>query len=246
MTRRGSGRRIVATYAREEKVGPYLKALEANGVSPDRLLPLSPSRAEEIDLESLLGEADGLLLSGGGDVEPRLYGEEPLADPPLDTPLPERDRLESLALDVARRRRLPVLAICRGLQILNVRLGGSLWQDLPRQTGIEGHNFPTSSGFPSEHRAHSVAALAGRHPMQVWLSRFGPIAVNSRHHQAVKSIAPELTTVAESPDGVIEAIAFTDPSWWAWAIQWHPENLIGDEPHRGLFREFLAAVEAER
>jgi len=236
---------IVVTFARDERLGPYLEALGACGHDAGAIVRASPDLVDGRDAASLLEGAGGLLLTGGGDVEPRRYGEAPAEGVELDTPLAGRDRLESALVAEARRRRLPVLAICRGLQLLNVEMGGTLWQDLPRQAGIEGHQF-SYPDFPRDHRAHAVDAAPTDHPMHRWLERFAPIVVNSRHHQAVRAAAPGLATIAVAPDGVVEAMAAADVRWWAWGVQWHPENLLPEDPHRELFRDFLAATEVHR
>jgi putative glutamine amidotransferase len=146
----------------------------------------------------------------------------------------------------ARARRLPVLAICRGLQVLNVTLGGTLWQDLPLEQGISGHDFTKRDGFPLDHPAHPIAPVALDHPIARWLARVDGTPVNSRHHQAVHAPGAGLVAAAHAPDGVVEAMTWEDPAWWVWGVQWHPENLIAAAPQRALFEEFLAAVREVR
>lgn len=238
--------KILISYARDARLPAYREALEACGVPAEEIVPLSPSRFRG-DAEAALGEIDGLLLSGGSDVDPAHYGEPPAPGVEFDGLVPERDAMELALVAVARHRRLPVLAVCRGLQLVNVALGGSLWQDLESQAGKPGHNFATDAGHAPDRPAHTVLADGdGAHPARAWLARHAAMRVNSRHHQAVRRPSDELEIVGRAPDGVVEAMAGRDPAWWVWGVQWHPENLIGAAPHRELFETFLAACAARR
>lgn len=238
--------RIVVAFARDEKVQPYIDALHACGVAPTDTWLANPQRLAGLDPDILLDDAAGLLLTGGADLDPALYGESPAPGVPLDEPLADRDRMEWELLAGARERRLPVLAICRGLQVLNVFHGGSLWQDLELQGGYAGHDYATDAGHPPDRQAHVVEPIDDRHPAQRFFAAAGRVVVNSRHHQAVRRPGEGLVTAATAPDGLIEAMAVDDPRWWAWGVQWHPENLIGDAVHRTLFTDFLAAAEDRR
>jgi len=238
--------RIIVTYARDEALSFYLEALRTAGWTSEEILAASPASVNGHDAAALLDGASGLLLTGGADIEPALYGETRAQGVELDHPSSERDRLECELLDEARSRGLPVLAICRGLQLLNARLGGTLWQDLKLQAGIAGHDFAVDAGWPRDHRAHRVEAAAGDHPMRAWADRFGGIEVNSRHHQAVREVAPDLVVTARSADGVVEAMSYRAPDWWARGVQWHPENLVETEAHLALFLDFRTATEDRR
>lgn len=227
-----SGEIVVATGTDEYAV-PYVEALKAVGVSADVIRVVTPEQPVPE-----LCFARGLVLCGGVDVVPARYGEETLPDANVET-FPERDDLEWGLLDAARAAQVPVWAICRGLQVLNVWLGGSLWQDLPTQrpSGVE-----HSVNEPKDLLAHAVRVLDPGAPIAERLTGDGPL-VNSRHHQAVKRLAHGLVPVAESPDGLIEAAVLADSGWWVRAVQWHPENLIALDPQRALWTDFVRALE---
>jgi putative glutamine amidotransferase len=191
-----------------------------------------------------VGEAtaglDGLLLTGGEDVHPSHYGETPHAT--VTDPIAERDTFEMALIAEARRRNLPILAVCRGIQVLNVACGGTLIQDIPSQlpSGIQ-HDFPVPPYEPF-HLAHEVwlerDTLLAR-LMRDSITGGDTLAVNSRHHQAVKQVAPGFRVTATAPDGVIEAIE--DPeARFCLAVQWHPESFWRTGEFRPLFEGFLA------
>jgi len=241
--------RILVSYGRDEKLAPYVTALTACGVSADDIVRLSPGLQDGKSSAQWLADVDGLLLSGGADVEPQRYGETPAPGIELDSPSPERDELEFGLFAAARERRMPVLAICRGLQLANVALGGSLWQDLTVQGGISGHDCGSDRGFPRDYLAHPVDAVDPvdeAHPAARWLATHRALPVNSRHHQAIRRQSDELATFAAAPDGIVEGIVSRDPDWWLWGVQWHPENLVGQAAHRELFTHFLTASEEAR
>jgi putative glutamine amidotransferase len=176
---------------------------------------------------------DGLLIPGGGDVEPARYGEAP--HPQTDGVRPELDALEVEWLRLARERAVPVLAICRGHQLVNVAFGGSLHQHIDGDT----HRAQSGEGNPS--RWHSVRIAPGSR--LAGLLGAGELLVNSRHHQAVlpERLAPGLQAVAWSPDGLIEGLEPDDGSWLL-AVQWHPERAEMIERCKPLFDGFLEAV----
>lgn len=235
--------RILVAYLREDRVGPYVDALAAAGLDRSEVVRVTPAHADSAHLDQLAGDADGLLLTGGADVDTRLYGEEPNPEAHLDAPVRERDQMERELLDRARRQGIPVFAICRGHQMLNVFLGGSLFQDLALQAERAGHDCFVEDGYAPDHRAHEVAATDAGHPFAARLRELGdPIPVNSRHHQAVRRPGSGMVVTALAPDGVIEATALEHPGWWVRSVQWHPENLTADPAHRALFADFLAAA----
>jgi len=184
-----------------------------------------------------LREQDGLLLGGGRDVHPRWYGEENRFARLEDDP--RRDPWEVALFRVARERGLPVLGICRGVQVINVAAGGTLIQDLDREpaTGMRRvahrrRDFPASL-------YHSVRLS----PSSFLFRLYGKeeITVNSRHHQAVAQVAPGFRPVARAEDGTIEALE-ADSSWFCLGVQWHPEDLVEEDPgSRALFRAFVEA-----
>ena len=208
----------------------YSAALETLGALPV-LLPLTDSMEVLADLTQRL---DGLLLSGGHDVDPTLYGEELL---PCCGPLsPAKDRMERTILEQFLCLDRPVLAICRGLQLVNVHLGGTLWQDLLSQhpTPISHSQLP-----PYDLPVHAVSVSPGTLLHRV-VGR-EQLAVNSYHHQAVKDIAPGLTVQARSDDGLVEGLSLPSARFLL-AVQWHPENLFrGDECSSSIFSSFVDA-----
>jgi len=206
----------------------YVRALEAAGLVPLVLPPLDVSHAERA-----LDAVSGLVLSGGEDVAPWRYGERP--HPALGTVSEPRDAWELAVTMAARRRRLPTLAICRGIQVLNVALGGTLVQDIPSQC-------PSALSHADKRgrdvRVHEVAVDPGtRLAEAVDAER---LTVNSVHHQSIGRIADGLRIVARAPDGIIEGAEWAGSDWWAVGVQWHPEELIQTpEPwDRGLFARF--------
>ncbi len=214
----------------------YRDALIAAGTLPGELEIVQPG-------DALPEEFDGLLLSGGADVDPARYGETPVnGSVHVDA---GRDDLDFELLLRADRLEAPVFGICRGLQVVNVALGGTLWQDLPAQRprGVE-HSFPSREGHDRAHPAHEVrvsSSLTRTLPLGVALAATDGAFVNSRHHQAVKDLAPGLVALAASPDDLVEAFA-RDAGPFLAAVQWHPENLIERADQKALFVEFLAAA----
>jgi putative glutamine amidotransferase len=186
-------------------------------------------------------QVDGLLFTGGGDVAPSRYGEEPL--PSVVDVDPVRDEFEIALVAEARRRDLPVLAICRGIQVLNVACGGTLVQDIPTCVpGALEHRLSVPPHKPYD-LAHEVwldkDTLLAR-LMRERLSDADSCEANSRHHQAVKQVAPGFQVSATAPDGVIEAIE--DPRVrFCLGVQWHPENFWRTGEFRPLFEGFVEA-----
>jgi putative glutamine amidotransferase len=189
-----------------------------------------------------LADVGGLLLTGGGDVDPARYGETPHQT--LDDVDPVRDEFEIALIAAARARDLPIFAICRGVQMLNVAAGGTLVQDIPSEVaGAINHSLVVPPHPPYE-LAHEVwvekdsllAKLLGER-----LVGSDTCEVNSRHHQAVKTVAPGYRVSATAPDGVIEAIE--DPAArFCLGVQWHPENFFRTGEFRSLYEGFLEAA----
>lgn len=211
----------------------YLASLERAGAEARELTP------DRDALPGALDGCDGLLLTGGADVDPAEYGE---ADRhPTVELAPERDTYELRLARLAIARDLPLLAICRGAQVLNVAAGGTLIQDIPSQhpTTIE-HTVSE----PKNAIAHDVAvvpntcvALLAAGPR----GAAGPLAVNSRHHQSVKDPAPGFIVSATAPDGIIEAIEKPGARFCV-GVQWHPENFWQTGEFGGLFRGLVEAA----
>jgi len=234
---------IVVAYIKEDKVAPYLEALALVGVPESDIFRATPRRTATVDLEALCARADGLMLTGGADLQPCLYGEARVRGVHLDKPVADRDQLEWDLLTLARTNRTPVFGICRGHQMVNVFLGGSLYQDIALQTGRGGHDNFIASGFALDHLAHDIASTGIEHPLAAGIEKFGRPAVNSRHHQAVKVPGKGLVPAAMALDGTVEATVTMKSDWWVASVQWHPENLVDQPFHRGLFADFLAAAE---
>ena len=184
----------------------YVNAIEAAGGRP-LLVPPSTKGIEET-----LDRLDGLLFSGGSDLDPELYGQE--AHPETNGIVPERDRAEIALLRAALERDMPVLAVCRGSQVLNVALGGDLVQHLPEIVGDEKHKHT-----PGEFADHDVDLVTGTRVQEI-LGDHAP--VKSHHHQGYGNIGDGLREAARAEDGTIEALE--DPSRrFAMGVLWHPE-----------------------
>ncbi len=216
--------------------GGYLKAMDLLGAD---YLPITP--LDEIDAaREKLGRVDGLMLTGGQDVDPRRYGETPAGAREVSM---ERDELEFSLLEGALEAGLPVLAICRGMQILNVVTGGTLYQDLRTQwrgTSEIDHDRHLDVDRPiHEIRVRDPGFLRGIFETEV----FYP---NSSHHQGVKELGRDLVPVCRASDGLVEAVELHDGRRHGWVagVQWHPERMIQESSgtHRRLFRAFGRAV----
>lgn len=210
----------------------YTTALASVGLIPVVLPPLDPALAI-----GSLNDVAGLVLTGGEDIDPASFGEA--SHPATGEAHRARDAYELALVRTARDLRIPTLAICRGIQVLNVALGGTLVQDIPSQRpGAIDHN---PAGRRAE-RVHRVSLDAE--------SKFAnllgtpTIAVNSSHHQALDTVAPSLRVTGRSEDDIIEAVESIDPAWWMIGVQWHPEELTAtpEDWDRRLFAAFAEAV----
>lgn len=186
---------------------------------------------------NVIARIDGLLLTGGPDVDPALYGQDPHERTEVDR---ERDRFEVPLARAALAADAPLLAICRGVQVLNVAAGGTLVQDLP---SLAASDLQHSIDVPKNHVAHTVRIEPGTRLAAVigLADRIDACAVNSRHHQAVDAVAPSFIISAVSPDGVIEAIERASAPYCL-GVQWHPENFWRTGEFDGLFRSFIEAA----
>ena len=180
-----------------------------------------------------MGPFDALVLGGGADVDPARYGRPLLENGSVEVDH-ERDALDFRLFEEARRSGAPVLGICRGMQVVNVALGGTLVQDIPSERPSPVVHQRTRD--EKTRRDHRVAIAPGTRLAA--LAGAPDAAVNSRHHQAIDRIAPGLTVSAVAPDGVAEAVESAGDPWLV-AVQWHPENLAGDPVSERLFGEFL-------
>ena len=227
---------ILVATATDEYAAPYGAALRAVGVPENGFRYLTPRKVAPEEARALAARASGLVLCGGADVAPERYGETALNET-VDV-LPERDAMEWALVEGAREAKVPVWGVCRGIQLLNVFLGGSLWQDIPTQKPSD---VPHSINQPKDRIAHTVQVVRPDLPLGETLARETPY-VNSRHHQAIKRLADGLVPVAESPDGLIEAVVLDQPDWWVRAVQWHPENLVALDLQRALWEDFVRAT----
>jgi putative glutamine amidotransferase len=206
----------------------YVRAVQQAGGSPLLLPPGAPEAAL-----ALLQRAGGLLLTGGADIDPARYGAEPSSK--LGRTDTERDDLEARLIEGAAEGQRPVFGICRGQQIINVALGGTLYQDLQSEHPSEvAHNAELPSGAPK--LMHSIAIERASRLASI-LSHQN-VEVNSFHHQAVRDLAPGLRATAFSSDGLVEALE--SPDGRILAVQCHPEELTHLDWAKALFAAFVA------
>lgn len=213
----------------------YYIAIALAGGAPI-LVPLLDDEPEA--LRGAYEACDGILIPGGVDVDPKVFGEEPHEK--LGRIDPARDRVEMQITRWAREDKKPWLGLCRGLQVMNVTFGGTLFQDVEAQIpdALKHDYFPTY-GFERDHLAHHVDVTKGSRLRS--LMEQDRIPVNSMHHQAVRDVAPALAVSAVAPDGLIEALEYSGDQFMI-GVQWHPEVFELTDPHtRHLFREFINA-----
>ncbi|MEO6398227.1 MAG: gamma-glutamyl-gamma-aminobutyrate hydrolase family protein [Tepidiformaceae bacterium] len=212
----------------------YLRAVEAAGAVP---LLLAPGM-EQASIEALMSNAAGLVLTGGVDIDPARYGQAP--HPKTEGVSLERDEMEDLATLWALERDLPILAICRGLQSLNVSLGGTLHQHVPDVYGEAIKHAQTDHGFRRDEPTHAVRMELGS--CLSALLGADRTNVNSMHHQAIDRPGDGLVATAWSEDGCIEGAELPGRRFVV-GVQWHPEEMAAsDEPARRLFAGFVAAA----
>jgi putative glutamine amidotransferase len=199
---------------------------------------LIPLEARDEVLRILFEQASGILLTGGGDIAPQYFGEAPQA--PLDDVQSARDELELALVRWALEESKPLFGICRGIQVMNVAAGGSLYQDIAAQCpDADKHDYFYSQDYPRDFLAHVVTIEAGSRLGTVLNS--GRLPVNSLHHQALRRVPSIYRVVAHSPDGIIEGIEVPKHPF-AVGVQWHPEELVVSQgPARCLFLAFVDA-----
>lgn len=218
----------------------YLKSLERAGGEP---LVLTPERDA---LPDALERCDGVLLTGGADVDPSRYGEADRHDTvEIDA---ERDEYEIGLTRLALDRDLPLLAICRGVQLLNIVAGGTLVQDIPTSLPESLTHRRQKPARVKKARAHDVALVSGTRLaglLEGAAKRNGHVAVNSRHHQSVKTVAPGFVVSATAPDGIVEAIERAGRGFCV-GVQWHPENYWRTGEFSELFEGLISAAAGRR
>lgn len=205
----------------------YMSPFEALGMT---CVPITPAHSAE-SIARLVGLCSGLVLTGGDDVDPSRYGETP--KPYLGAVNPARDESEFQALTAAMKMRLPVLAICRGMQLLNVHLGGTLYQDLEAEFEDPLTHRQTQ---PWGQRSHSARVEPGSRLHREIRSE--TLRINSFHHQGVKDLAPELRATAWADDGLVEAVELKGDQWVV-GVQWHPERHEAAAPETDPDRRLL-------
>jgi putative glutamine amidotransferase len=206
----------------------YLDAVRAGGGMPVILAPVEPDA-----IESLLGRLDAVVLSGGPDLHPSAYGAIP--HPELGPTEPALDRFELELARMAVARGLPVLGICRGMQVLNVALGGSLHQHLPDLDGQVDHRQDAPSGEPT----HRVTLARDSRLTKVIGRRY--VGVNSFHHQGLHALGKGLAIAGHAPDGHVEAVEVPGRRF-TFGVQWHAECLVDRPEHLALFRGLVRAA----
>lgn len=213
----------------------YYEAVASAGGAPV-LIPL----LEDIDaLRATFDACGGIMIPGGVDVDPATYGETPHEK--LGRIDPDRDRVELQLTRWAIEDRKPLLGLCRGLQVINVAAGGTLFQDLDDQLeGAIRHDYFPTYGFDRDYVSHEVAVA--RESRLHSLVDVDQLPVNSMHHQGVKQLGKGLVACAHSADGLVEAVESVNGHWMV-GVQWHPEVFDADDPHtRELFRGFVRAA----
>lgn len=210
----------------------YIESIEMVGGIPF----IIPECRHLQNVEPYLERIDALIISGGVDVSPYLYGENPLKEVTYFSV--ERDNFEIALVKGAIERNIPVFGICRGIQIINVALGGTLYQDIASQTGSQfGHN---PMGMPVDRLYHKITVEENTALRKLFKDK--SFLINSFHHQAIKELGKDIIVSAFSDDGIVEAIEMANNKY-VYGVQWHPEDLTRSYPHfRALFQHLIDLV----
>jgi putative glutamine amidotransferase len=222
------------TFRRYAIASTYTEGVEAaNGIP--LVIPPQANNVEEI-----LDRIDGLIFSGGGDIDPARYHDANLHEKTYGID-DLRDRFELELFNAALKRDVPILCICRGIQVANVALGGTLIQDIASEYSDEIEHRQHVAGFSAPDKSHPVTADRGSRLHEVFGST--EIETNSFHHQAIRDVASELIVIGRAPDGIIEAVDRPASTWFL-GLQWHPEMMFKE--HAEHLKPFQALVDATR
>jgi putative glutamine amidotransferase len=226
--------KIALSIPEKEKVkgkeSPYFKALVAAGAGPEEIEMIMPPGN---GLPSS-GDFDGILLAGGEDIDPELYGEQKRYDNVKTNRA--RDDFEIALIERGLKAALPILGICRGIQTINTRFGGTLYQDLKGDTALERDHKQQGSRSAT---THSITVTDPDSVLHGFVA--GSCPVNSLHHQAIKRLGRGLKVTAHSEDGLVEAVELAEDYPFFLAVQWHPEEMYGEHPEQlKIFQEFVA------
>lgn len=191
----------------------------------------------DADPRTAFDAIDAIVFSGGADVDPQRYGGDPLRCEPPD---PARDAVEFAMLTAAEERGLPIFGVCRGMQLVNVALGGTLVEDIPSGVVAALGHDQRERGLRDEEMSHTVSFDPASRLVEI--AGATRARTNSLHHQAVSRVAPMLRAVGQTSDRVIEALESCDPSRFLLAVQWHPERLIDDPVSDRLYEALVAAA----
>jgi putative glutamine amidotransferase len=217
--------------------GAYIRAVQAAGGIP---VLLTPHFTTEVQA-ALWKRLDGLVLTGGGDIEPSRFGE--VGHPTVDEVSPARDDLELGLTRRAVAEDVPLFAICRGIQVLNVALGGTLVQDIPSEWP---NALAHAQSAPRHEATHAVKIMGEGTHLGRMLGTL-EIEVNSLHHQAIKRLGDGLREVAWAPDGIVEGVEIPGDGRFVVGVQWHPEELVThDQAARNLFEALVDAARRRR
>ena len=210
----------------------YLKQQYYEALEQQDGLPIGIPATERLStVEQYCRMINGLFLIGGEDINPSLYGEE--LDPLCKPLMPRRDQFECQLINACYRRQIPIFGICRGLQIMNVAFGGTLYQDLSQMPGIANHEQVGELDYSTRHQVEIIPGTTLHHILGA-----DRVETNTGHHQGIKQLANGLTVSAKTADGVIEAI---EGNGFTIAVQWHPEAWSCDPYSRKLFAGFCEA-----